>query len=95
MLGDIVNNLNFFLNMKLISSEEIVIIFLFYNFIKSIIFGSIVELIWPTQFFNRRHNISTDLKYRSFTETIVKLRNNNHNYNVFNLTFLRYFFLKK
>ena len=39
------NNFNFFLNFKLISLEEIIIIFLFYNFIKILIFGSVFELI--------------------------------------------------
>ena len=42
---DLFNNLNFFINFKLFLVEEIVIIFLFYNFIKVLIFGSLLELI--------------------------------------------------
>lgn len=89
-----INNFNFFFNLKLVSSEELIVIFLFYNFIKIIIFGSLVELIWPTQFFNRRHSKSFN-RYRTFTEHLVKLRSNNTNYNVFNVFFIKYYFLKK
>lgn len=88
------NNVNFFINFKLISFEEIIIIFLFYNFIKILIFGSVLELIWPTQFFNRRH-VNKILKFRTFTEVLSKLRLNNNNYNIFNLYFMNYFFLRK
>ena len=88
------NDLNLYLNFKLISIEEIIIIFLFYNFIKVLIFGSVFELIWPTQFFNRRH-CNKFFKVRSFTESILKLKNNNSYYNTFNLYILNYFFLRK
>jgi hypothetical protein len=76
-------------------SEEIIIIFIFYNFIKLIVFGSIVELIWPTQFFNRRHNSGFQLiKSRTFTETLIKLRAKVSNYKVFNKSFLKFYFVK-
>jgi hypothetical protein len=76
-------------------SEEIIIIFIFYNFIKLIIFGAIVELIWPTQFFNRRHNSGFQLiKSRTFIETLVKLRAKTQNYKVFNKSFLKFYFVK-
>ena len=39
------NDFNYYIQLKLFFVEEIVIIFLFYNFIKLIIFSSIVELI--------------------------------------------------
>ena len=94
MFQEFFNNFNFFLNFKLISVEEIIIIFMFYNFIKIIIFGSIFELIWPTQFFNKRHNLNK-IKYRDFIETILKLKINNNVNNVYNLYLLDYFFLKK
>ena len=89
------NNLNFFFNFKLNFSEEIIIIFLFYNFIKILIFGSLLELIWPTQFFNRRHNNTSLFKFRTFTETVSKLRFYNDNYCIFNNYLINYFFLKK
>ena len=90
-----INNFNFFLNFKLVSSEEILIVFFFYNFMKILIFGSLLELIWPTQFFNRRHNNLSQLRFRTLTETIIKLRTNNVNYNVFNKFLIKYFFFKK
>ena len=89
-----INNLNFFFNFKLISSEEIIVIFLFYNFIKILIFGSVLELIWPTQFFNKRHNNVSNFRFRSFTETFLKLKNNNLFYNIFNKAVINYYFLK-
>ena len=89
------NNFNYYIQLKLFFVEEIVIIFLFYNFIKLIIFGSIVELVWPTQFFNRKHSSSYQLiRFRTFTETLVKLRPINYNYNVFNKTLIKHFFVK-
>ena len=71
------------------------VIFFFYNFIKVLIFGSLLELIWPTQFFNRRHNNLSQLRFRTFTEVVAKLRVYNLNYNVFNKFLIRYFFFKK
>lgn len=94
MFTEFFNNFNFFINFKLFSIEEIIIIFLFYNFIKILILGSILELIWPTQFFNRRHTKSF-FKYRTFTETLSKLKNCGNLYNIFNHVFINYFFLKK
>lgn len=91
---EFINNFNFFINFKLFSVEEIVIIFLFYNFIKILIFGSLLELIWPTQFFNRRH-INKNLRFRTFVETISKLKINNGLNNIFNNSLLSVFFLKK
>lgn len=77
------------------SAEEIIIIFTFYNFIKLIIFGSIVELIWPTQFFNRRHNSGFQLiHFRTFIETLIKLRSKTAEYKVFNRSFLKFYFVK-
>ena len=89
------NDFNSYIQIKLFFAEEIVIIFLFYNFIKLIIFGSIVELVWPTQFFNRKHSSSHQLiRFRTFTETLVKLRPLNINYNVFNKSMIKHYFIK-
>ena len=89
-----INNINFFFNFKLIFSEELLIIFLFYNFIKILIFSSLLELIWPTQFFNRRHS-NKFIKYRTLTEVLLKLRLNNDFYNVLNKSLIKYYFIKK
>lgn len=94
MLFEFFNNFNFYFNFKLFSVEEIIVIFIFYNFIKTLIFGSLLELIWPTQFFNRRHNIK-NLRFRTFVEVVSKLKINNNFYNVFNKSFLKILFLKK
>lgn len=93
MFYDFFNNINFYLNFKLISAEEIIIIFLFYNFIKLLIFSALLELIWPTQFFNRRHS-NYLIKYRTFSETIVKLKSKNNLNNVFNKFLINYLFIK-
>lgn len=95
IIFEYINNLNFYFNFKLMSAEEIIIIFIFYNFIKLIIFGSIVELIWPTQFFNRRHNSNFQfIRFRTFTETLIKLRSKTINYKIFNRSFLKFYFVK-
>ena len=89
------NDFNNYIQLKLFFVEEIIVVFIFYNFIKLIVFNSIVELIWPTQFFNRKHTSSYQLvRFRTFTETISKLRLINHLYNTFNKSFLKYFFIK-
>jgi hypothetical protein len=72
-----------------------IVIFMFYNFIKLIIFGSIVELIWPTQFFNRKHSSAYQLlRFRTFTETIIKLRKKNYYYSVFNKAMIKFVFIR-
>ena len=76
---------NFFLNYNF---EDIIVVFLLYNFFKYLIMCSIIELIWPTQFFNRKNNIGYQLiRFRTFTETILKLRNFSNFYLIFNKIF--------
>lgn len=67
--------------------EDIFVVIMLYSFIKLIVLSSVIELVWPTQFFNRK-NIATILNFRlrTFTETMLKLKNQN-------LTF-SYFFIK-
>ena len=89
------NDFNFYIQLKLFFLEEIVIIFMFYNFIKLIIFNSIVELIWPTQFFNRKHgSLHQLLRFRSFTETVSKLRLKNPFYRTFNNSLIKYLLIR-
>jgi hypothetical protein len=67
------NQNNLFLNLKIFSVEDLIIFFLIYSFFKLLFLSVIQELLWPTQFFNRRNNNSTDLiKYRVFTEFLIK-----------------------
>lgn len=91
-----INTVNFFFNAKLFLVEEIIVIALFYNFIKLLILGSLVELIWPTQFFNRKNNIGFNfIRYRTYTETIIKLRRKTKKYKAINKILFKYFFVKK
>lgn len=84
---------NFFINYNF---EDVLVVFLLYNFFKYLIMCSIIELIWPTQFFNRKNNIGYQLiRFRTYTETLLKLRNFSNYYFVFNKFFLKFFFFKK
>jgi hypothetical protein len=58
--------------------------------------SSINELIWPTQFFNRRHTTSyTFIRFRTFTETILKLRSYTSFFYLFNLFLIKTKFIFK
>ena len=55
--------------------EDIFVVLMLYSFIKLVVLSSIVELIWPTQFFNRRNSMGiTSLRLRTYTEVLLKLR---------------------
>lgn len=62
------------LQKNFVTSEDVFILFLmlsFTNFILSIILS---ELIWPSQFFNRRHSTGLFIiRNRSFSESFLKL----------------------
>lgn len=84
---------NFFVNYNF---EDIIVVFLLYNFFKYLIMCSIIELIWPTQFFNRKNNIGYQLvRFRTFTETLLKLRNFSTYFLIFNKFLIKSFFFKK
>jgi len=89
-----INNFNYFFNLYLAFSEEIIIVFLFYNFIKLLIFSSVFELIWPTQFFNKRNNFLSLLKFRNFNEYFTKLRLKSFSKKIINNFFNFFFFVK-
>ncbi len=56
--------------------EDVFVVLMLYSFIKLVLLSSIVELIWPTQFFNRRNSMGvTSLRLRTYTEVLLKLRN--------------------
>lgn len=72
--------------------DDLIVIFMLYSFIKILLMSSVIELIWPTQFFNRRHNIGYQIfKHRSYTETILKLNLPTQFIIVSNLFFLMYY----
>lgn len=55
-------------------SEDILVVLMMYSFLKLILLSSIFELIWPTQFFNRRNSSSVvNYRLRTYTETVLKL----------------------
>jgi len=65
-------------NLDLNFWEDFFVIFFSYSILKYIIFSLIIEIIWPTSFFNRKHLIGfTAKRFRTFTETILKLKNFN------------------
>jgi hypothetical protein len=61
--------------------EDIFVVIIMYIFIKMVLLSSIVELIWPTQMFNRKNSTNVIcFRLRTFTETLLKLRGINNNY---------------
>lgn len=95
-MSDYLLKLNYFNFYENFLWEDMLVVFLLYNFFKYLIVSIVVELIWPTQMFNRKHLIGYDvLKYRTYTEYILKLRNFTPYYSVFNSYYLRYFFILK
>lgn len=80
-----VDFLNFY---NTFSVEDFIVVFLLYNFFKFLILTIFVELIWPTQFFNRRHSSGYSIiRFRTYTEVLLKLRNYSGYYYVFNIFF--------
>ena len=67
-----------------------------YIFFKYLILTTIVELIWPTQYFNRKHSTGyQSYRLRTYTETILKLRDYSKFYYVYNTYLIRYRFITK
>lgn len=68
--------------------EDIFVVLMLYSFIKLILLSSLVELIWPTQFFNRRNSMAiTGFRLRTYTETLLKLRLTNNTISYFSVLF--------
>ncbi len=61
--------------------EDVFVVLMLYSFIKLVVLSSLVELIWPTQFFNRRNSMGvTSFRLRTYTEVLLKLRSTNFNF---------------
>jgi len=61
--------------------EDVFVVLMLYSFLKLILLSSLVELIWPTQFFNRRNSMGvTSFRLRTYTEVLLKLRSSNSNF---------------
>ena len=55
--------------------QDIFIIMMLYIFLKLTLLGSLIELVWPTHFFNKRNLTTTNsFRIRSFIEVIIKLQ---------------------
>ena len=60
--------------------EDVFVVLIMYIFIKMVLLSSIVELIWPTQIFNRKNSTNViSFRLRTFTEVLLKLRGLNKN----------------
>jgi len=96
LVSDYIFNLNYLNFYKNFLIEDLIVVFLLYNFFKYLIICTITELIWPTQMFNRKHLMGFQVvKFRTYTETILKLRNYNSYFYVFNYFVLKYQFIYK
>lgn len=68
--------------------EDVFVVLMLYSFIKLVVLSSIVELIWPTQFFNRRNSMGVvNFRLRTYTEVLLKLRSTNTTFSQFILLF--------
>ena len=66
--------------------EDVFVVLMLYSFIKLVLLSSIVELIWPTQFFNRRNSMGvTSLRLRTYTEVLLKLRSSSTSFSYLTL----------
>ena len=53
--------------------NNLLLVYFVYMFFKLVLLSSIMELMWPTHYFNKKHNISLNrVKYRSFLEIFLK-----------------------
>ena len=69
--------------------NNLILIFFFYYILKLIILSSIVELLWPTHFFNKKNNIfKNKIKYRLFSEYFLKTYSKSTFLITFNFIFL-------
>ena len=57
--------------------EDLFVLCMIYNFFKLLLLGLLCEVIWPTQFFNRRNFIgTTNIRKRVYSEVLNKFYRN-------------------
>jgi hypothetical protein len=95
MLNTISDNIyNFFSISYSTIFDDLIVVSMIYTFVKILIMTSVIELIWPTQFFNKKHNISFQTyKHRNYIEVCLKLNQLNQFTLISNLTFLVYYII--
>jgi hypothetical protein len=65
------------------------VVFFLYNFIKYVLMGSFLELIWPTHYFNKKHDYNLlTYKFRSLIQYFLKIKNFNSFVTILNLYYL-------
>jgi hypothetical protein len=73
--------------------EDFLIVLMIYNFLKLLVIGVIHELVWPTHYFNKKHNIGySSYKLRTYTEYLLKLKNNNTFFYIYYMWFFKKYF---
>lgn len=75
--------------------DELLTILFVFNFFKLVVWSSIFELLWPTQFFNRKNNIFyQSFRFRTFVEFQLKLNSTSLVFSNFYKSFINYYFNK-
>jgi hypothetical protein len=73
--------------------EDFLIVIMIYSFLKLLVLSVIHELIWPTHYFNKKHNVGyLAYRLRSYSEFLLKLKNNNSYFCVYYLWFFKKYF---
>ena len=72
--------------------DHMLSILMMYSFLKLVILSSILELLWPTHFFNKRNNFDLSyVKQKNFLESLLKITNSNPFVFTTNKFFIRYY----
>ena len=72
--------------------NNLLLVYFIYMFFKLVLLSSMMELMWPTHYFNKKHNISLNkIKYRSFLEIFLKSMPNSPYFVTLNVALFRFF----
>jgi len=85
----------FFLNLNFLSEYfgNLILIYFFFMFLKLIFLSSIMELMWPTHFFNKKNLIChTKVRNRLFVEFFLKMYSKSTYLNVLNISVIKLLF---
>ena len=86
---------NYLTNLDWFFIEDFIVIFFFYSFFKYIILNSLIEIIWFTNYFNKKHLYSVSFfRIKNVYEVFLKLNNYNSYSIIFNIFFIYNFFKK-
>ena len=88
-LSEFIGSTLFFFNFSFFSEYfgNLLLIYFFYMFFKLVLLSSIVELMWPTHFFNKKNSIfKNKVKNRLFIEFFLKSYSKSTYLNVLNIS---------